>query len=84
MAAVKFAPQRVAARSASPLVRELFDVLRRKRIPLERAAEHLSMSYVGLCYWKSGRSTPRVDDLELLAAVAGGRLVFEELPDAAP
>ena len=83
MAAPDFQPQRVSARSASPVVRAVFDEMRRKHISLERAAEHLDMTYVGLCYWKSGRSTPRIDSLEHLAAFVGYRLVLQELPDAA-
>jgi hypothetical protein len=82
MAAVKFATQRVAARSASPVVRALFDEMRRKRISIESAAEYMSMTYVGLCYWKSGRSMPRIDDFEILAAFVDMKLVLKEGTDA--
>lgn len=84
MAAVKFATQRVGARSASPVVRQLFETLRRRRIAIADAAAFMGMSSPGLAYWKSGRTTPRIDDIELLASLVGCEIVLKELPDAPP
>ena len=52
------------ARSASPLVRRLFELMESKRITVSEMASKLDMSRVGLYYWRSGRCTPPVTALE--------------------
>ncbi|RWP69542.1 MAG: XRE family transcriptional regulator [Mesorhizobium sp.] len=64
-------PPRVAARTASPALRQLFDILRERRINLKRFAQKTGYTAATISYWKSGRTEPRINDLEAALSILG-------------
>jgi hypothetical protein len=82
MAARKTHDQTKEPRTASSVVRELFDAMRRQRVTIMQMAVALDMTSTGLSYWKSGRSTPDIVMVELFAAELGYRLALVPIEEA--
>ena len=64
----------VKARTASYVLRELFDEIMPAQMSQLEAAAELDISRVSLAYWKSGRTAPDIVDVETLVQVLGYRL----------
>ncbi|MER9680825.1 helix-turn-helix domain-containing protein [Mesorhizobium sp. M0184] len=69
---------RVAPRTASKTVRRLFAILRERRIAQADFAAAIDYSTPGVAYWKSGRTEPRITDLEAALSVLGLELQIVE------
>lgn len=63
--------QRLAPRSVSPTVRQLFFEMFMQGMTIQAMADHLGLQRPTVAYWKSGRSMPRLDDIENAFAVLG-------------
>lgn len=59
------------ARSASPLVRQLFDVIDKSGLSYSQIESATGVSAVTLSYWKHGKNAPRWVDFENVARFLG-------------
>lgn len=75
----RYHPQHRKSQAASYTVRALFEAMETSRITIAEVAVLTDHSRVGVSQWKSGRTTPRIDDLELFARAIGYRLVLAPL-----
>lgn len=79
MAAPDFQPQRVRPRTASPVVRQLFELARRNRVRIIDIATAMDMSPAGIHLWKSGGCTPDMMKVEAFADFLGYRITLEKV-----
>lgn len=79
MAAPNFQPQRSRPRTASPIVRELFEIARRDRVRIIDIANAMDMTSAGIHLWKSGGCTPDMMKVEAFAEFLGRRIVLEKV-----
>ena len=68
------------ARSASPLVRSLFDAIDRSGLSYRHIEERTGVSFVTLSRWKHGQNAPRWVDFENVAQVLGYEITLKEAP----
>lgn len=79
--AFPFRQPTVEPRTASQLLQKLFDQMAADHIPLTRLAAEMGMSGVAIAHWKSGRSTPGVDKVELACEVLGYEAILVRRED---
>ena len=75
----KFNQQRTEPRTASKVVRELFDIARQDRVRIIDIATALSMTSAGVQLWKAGKCTPDMMAVEAMAEILGYRVVLERI-----
>lgn len=66
------------ARTASPLVRALFDAIDRSGLSYRQIEERTGVTAVTLSYWKHGKNAPRWVDFENVAHVLGYEITIQE------
>ena len=60
----QFHAQHIPSRSLSRIVRELCRLTNKKKITLTQVADHLGRTPTSVHYWKTGRTTPNILDIE--------------------
>lgn len=68
-----------AARTASPLVRDLFAALDATGLSYGEIGARTGVHAVTLSYWKHGKNQPRWVDFENVAQALGYRIVLEPI-----
>jgi transcriptional regulator with XRE-family HTH domain len=66
--------QRTPPRTSSYVLRALFDDMKARGVHFVDVAYTLGFSTTALSYWKSGRSSPSITDVEAFAKTLGYRL----------
>jgi transcriptional regulator with XRE-family HTH domain len=64
------------ARTASPILRAIFDQADAERVPIAELARRIGGSPQGVQGWRSGKNAPSVFAVEELAAALGCRLAL--------
>lgn len=67
------------ARTASKVVRELFEVMDESRRSYKSVCMQAGLSTVAMSNWKAGKNMPRLSDFENVAEAVGYRIRLEKI-----
>ena len=68
------------ARSASPIIRALFDAMDENRLSYDEVADMSGVSRTAIATWKHGRHAPRLVDFEAVAQSIGYEITLRAAP----